>query len=110
MGSQRFNLGILFAVLYVLHVGYEIFYTLRIERVEVWPYPVAFVVLINAIGFLVWVTSHRWVALANVLIHLVGSLGEARNAFLAGTALRIPPFATHSLMLVVFLLIYLRSE
>jgi len=110
MKVRSLKLAVAFTVIYVLHVGYSSYYTLRIEGVEGWLCPIGFLVVLNALGFLVWVTRHRWVALINVLIHLVGTLGEAKNAFLAGTTLRIPLFATHVLMLIIFLYVYMHSE
>lgn len=110
MGGRGSSLLFLFLVVYLVHVAYECFYTLRIEEVEAWLRPIVFVAGLNALGFLVWVISHRWMALLNILIHLVGTLGEVKNAMLAGTTLRAPLIVTHSLMLVVFLVIYARSE
>ena len=100
----------MFSVLYVLHVAYGIFYFHRVEGVTEWLCPLVFLVGLNALGFAVWITSHRWVSLGNVLIHLVGSLGEVKNILLCGGMLKIPVVVTHSLMFLIFLLIYLRAK
>lgn|GEM_PF-2178816 len=112
IGPPRLLLS--FSVLYVIHVAYGIYYLDRVEGVTAWFCPLIFLVGLNALGFLVWVTSHRWVSLGNILIHLVGSLGEVRNILAVGWQdigmVKLPMVATHSLMVLIFLLIYLRSK
>ena len=99
-----------FSILYVFHVPYGIFYLHRVEGVTAWLCPLVFLIGLNALGFAVWMTSHRWVALGNILIHLVGSLGEVKNILLGGGILKVPVVVTHALMFLIFLLIYLRSK
>ena len=108
------RLFLCFSLLYVIHVVYGIFYLDRVEGVTAWFCPLVFLVGLNALGFLVWATSHRWVSLGNILIHLVGSLGEVRNILTVGWQevgiVKLPMVVTHSLMVLIFLLIYLRSK
>ncbi|MCK4548317.1 MAG: hypothetical protein KAW17_12850 [Candidatus Eisenbacteria sp.] len=110
MESRSRTLLLAFALLYVLHVAYGMFYLDRVEGVQLWLRPLVFLIGLNALGFLVWITRHRWVVLGNILIHLVGALGEVKNMALGGGVLKIPTVVTHGLMVVIFLWIYLRSR
>jgi hypothetical protein len=99
-----------FSILYVVHVTYGLFYLCCFEEVGSWLYRLVFLVGLNGLGFLVWVSRHRWIPLGNVLIHLVGALGEGKNVLLGGGLQKIPVLVTHGLMLLIFLFIYLRSK
>jgi len=99
-----------FAAVYAVHVAYGVFFLARFEQVEAWTCPLVFLVGLNAAGFLVWVSAHRWLALGNVFIHLVGTLGEAKNVFLGGGLWKVPVVVTHGIMLLVFLWLYLRAR
>jgi hypothetical protein len=101
MERKAKSLLVAFSVLYLLHIGYGVFYYAHVERVEAWLCPLV---------FLVGVSSHRWIALGNVLIHMVGSLGELKNVLLGAGILKIPVIVTHSLMLAIFLFLYLQSD
>jgi hypothetical protein len=104
------TLLIAFSILYAIHVSYGFFYLCCYEEVGSWVYRLVFLVGLNALGFLVWVSTHRWIPLGNILIHLVGALGEGKNVLLGGGIQKIPLLVTHALMLLIFLFIYLRSK